>query len=204
MVHLVMLVIFYVDVIFCQNFNLPHIYRIFAEKTHFWDANYSHGIQTWFILCEMKWFYISSTFIKIKNHLNCFWSIFVFLNTHVHYIHFHKCIPISHFIKWNGFFSNLLPRLYSNIICKNIVKIFQKLEVGYIQTCTSFKSTTMWHPKGGHCNVLFTHQCALFEHVGWDSLSMILHRSCHIESPSLSSLSCTLIPSWTLSSIWFS
>jgi len=26
--HLVMLVIFYVDVIVCQNFNLPHIYRI--------------------------------------------------------------------------------------------------------------------------------------------------------------------------------
>jgi len=32
---LTMLVIFYVDVISCQNFNLPHIYRIFVEKTHF-------------------------------------------------------------------------------------------------------------------------------------------------------------------------
>jgi hypothetical protein len=30
-----MLVIFYVDVITCQNFNLPHIYYILVEKTHF-------------------------------------------------------------------------------------------------------------------------------------------------------------------------
>jgi len=39
-----MLVIFYVDVISCQNFNLPHIYCIFAgknsifgKKFNFWD-----------------------------------------------------------------------------------------------------------------------------------------------------------------------
>jgi hypothetical protein len=29
------LVIFYVNVITCQNFNLSHIYCIFAEKIHF-------------------------------------------------------------------------------------------------------------------------------------------------------------------------
>ncbi len=33
--HLTMLVIFYVDVIICQIFNLSHIYRIFLGKTHF-------------------------------------------------------------------------------------------------------------------------------------------------------------------------
>jgi hypothetical protein len=33
--HLAMLVIFHANVIICQNFNLPHICRIFAEKTHF-------------------------------------------------------------------------------------------------------------------------------------------------------------------------
>jgi len=33
--HLAMLVIFYVDVITCENFNLPHIYHIFVEKIHF-------------------------------------------------------------------------------------------------------------------------------------------------------------------------
>jgi hypothetical protein len=57
-------------------------------------------------------------------------------------------------MKWNNLFSNLLPRLYSNIIWKIIVKIFQKFEVGYIQTCTSLESNTMWHPKGGHWSVL--------------------------------------------------
>ncbi len=55
---------------------------------------------------------------------------------------------------WNSFFLNLLPRLYYNIIWKNIVKIFRKFEVGYIQTYTSLESGTMWHPKGGHCSVL--------------------------------------------------
>ncbi len=35
MAHLVMLVIFHVNVIICQIFNLPHIYHIFVEKNHF-------------------------------------------------------------------------------------------------------------------------------------------------------------------------
>jgi hypothetical protein len=35
MAHLAMFVIFYVDAISCQIFNLSHIYRIFAEKIHF-------------------------------------------------------------------------------------------------------------------------------------------------------------------------
>jgi hypothetical protein len=105
-------------------------------------------------VCEMTWFNIPSTFIKIKNYWNFFWNIFVFLSTQIHYIHFHKYTPISHFIKWNEIiFKNILPRLYFNIICKNIVKVFQKFEVGYTQTCISLESGTMWHPKGGHYNV---------------------------------------------------
>jgi hypothetical protein len=104
----------------------------------------------------MTWVNIPSTFIKIKNHLNYFWSIFVFLSTQVHYICFHKYTPISHFIKWNKN-NNLFLKLYSNIICKNIVKIFQKFEVGYIQTCTSLESSIMWHPDGGHYSVLSPH-----------------------------------------------
>ncbi len=35
MAHLAMLVMFYVNVITCQNFNLPNIYRIFARKKYF-------------------------------------------------------------------------------------------------------------------------------------------------------------------------
>jgi len=46
-----MLIVFHVNVITCQNFNLPHIYCNFATKIHFlrWKiSNLSHGIQTWF------------------------------------------------------------------------------------------------------------------------------------------------------------
>jgi hypothetical protein len=109
-----MLVIFYVDVISYQNFNLPHIYRIFGQKNHFlrWKfTNKSHGIQTWFILCEMTWFNIPSTFIKTKNHLNFFWNIFVFLSLHVYYICFHKYTSIFHFIRWNEIVSILISCL---------------------------------------------------------------------------------------------
>jgi hypothetical protein len=45
-------------------------------------------------------------------------------------------------MKWNSFFKNILPKLYSNIMCKNIVVFFQKFEVGYTQTCTSLESNT--------------------------------------------------------------
>jgi hypothetical protein len=38
------------------------------------------GMQTLFKLCEMTWFNITSTFIKIKSDLNYFWSIFVETN----------------------------------------------------------------------------------------------------------------------------
>jgi hypothetical protein len=79
-----MLIIFHVNVIICQIFNLPHIYYIFAKKSHFlkWIfKNWSHGIQTWFKLYEMIWFNIPSTFIKIINYLNYFINMFVFLST---------------------------------------------------------------------------------------------------------------------------
>jgi hypothetical protein len=36
MAHLTMLIILYVDVITCRIPNLPHIYCILVEKTHFW------------------------------------------------------------------------------------------------------------------------------------------------------------------------
>ncbi len=53
--------------------------------------------------------------------------------------------------KWNNFFSNILLTLY--IICKNIVKLFQKFEARYTQTCTPLKSNIMWHLKKDHCSV---------------------------------------------------
>jgi hypothetical protein len=126
------------------------------KKLIFWNENFqiSHMVSK-HGLYYVKWHvHIPSTFIKTKNHINCFWNIFMFLNTHVHYIHFHKYTPISHFIKWNEIVFILISKLYSNIICKNIMKIFQKFEARYIQTCTSLENNTMWHPKGGHHNVL--------------------------------------------------
>jgi hypothetical protein len=53
-------------------------------------------------------------------------------------------------MKWRKKKIHFLPRLNSNIIRKNIVKIFQKFEVKY----TSLESGTMWHPKGDHYSVL--------------------------------------------------
>jgi hypothetical protein len=40
MAHVVILIIFHVNVIICQIFNLPHIYHIFVEKTHFLRWNF--------------------------------------------------------------------------------------------------------------------------------------------------------------------
>ncbi len=74
----------------------------------------------------------------------------MFLSIHVHCIFFSQIYSNLSFydMKWNIFFFNILPRLYSNIICKNLVKIFENFEMGYTQTCTSLESSTMQHPKG--------------------------------------------------------
>ncbi len=61
--------------------------------------------------------------------------------------------PPLYKMKWIFFSFNILPRLYFNIIWENIMKIFQKFEIGHIQTCTSLESSIRWHPKGGHHKV---------------------------------------------------
>jgi hypothetical protein len=48
MAHLVMLVIFHVNVITCQNFNLPHIYCIFAEKISFLEMK-NFKLVAWYL-----------------------------------------------------------------------------------------------------------------------------------------------------------
>jgi hypothetical protein len=40
MAHLAILVIFHVNMITCQFFNLPHIYHIFAKKIIFYDEKF--------------------------------------------------------------------------------------------------------------------------------------------------------------------
>jgi hypothetical protein len=94
----------------------------------------------------MTWLNIPSTFIKV----NYFWSIFLFLSTQVHYIRFHKYIPIFHFIKWNEiiFFYNVLFRLYSNIICKILWKSFKSLRCDTLKHAHPWKMTQCDTPNG--------------------------------------------------------
>ncbi len=101
----------------------------------------------------MTWFNIPSIFIKTRNHFISLEYICVFWYTSTLHLlpQIYSNFPLYK-MKWI-FFSNLLHMLYSNIICKNIVKLFQKFEVGYTQTCTSLESNTMWHLKGGHHRV---------------------------------------------------
>jgi hypothetical protein len=47
MAHLNMFVIFYVDMIICQNFNLPHIYRILVGKKSFFEMK-NFKLVTWY------------------------------------------------------------------------------------------------------------------------------------------------------------
>ncbi len=51
-------------------------------------------------------------------------------------------------MKWNSFFLNLLPRLYFNIICKNIVKIFQNLRWDTLKHAHPWKVIQCDTPKG--------------------------------------------------------
>jgi hypothetical protein len=104
-----------------------------------------NGIIGFHFLCN----FIPSTFIKIKNHLNFFGIYFFFgyIGTLHLFPQIYSNFPLYK-MKWNSFFTNLLPRLYFNIICKSIVKFFQKFEVRYTQTCMPLESSTIWHPKG--------------------------------------------------------
>ncbi len=52
-----------------------------------------------------------------------------------------------------------MHKLYSNILCKNVVEIFQIFEMGYIQTCTSLECSRMWHPDRGHRNKFSPSEC---------------------------------------------
>ncbi len=99
----------------------------------------------------MTWFNIPSTFTKTKNHLNCFLEyicVFEYIGTLHLFPQIYSNMPLYK-MKWNSFFYNLLLMLYSKIIRKNIVKIFQNFVVGYTQTCTSLENNTInVTPKG--------------------------------------------------------
>jgi hypothetical protein len=132
--HPTMLVIF-LWMWFLVKISIYHTFITSLLKNSFFEMKI-YKLVTWFILCEMTWCNIPSTFIKTKIYLNYFLSIFVFLSTKVHYNRFHKYTPISHFIKWNEIVSFLISRLrlYSNIICKNkLWKSFESLRWGTLK-----------------------------------------------------------------------
>ncbi len=131
--------------------SIYHIYRIFVEKTHFleWEfSNWSYGIQTWFKLCQMTWVNIPSTFIKSKNYLNYFWSIFVC--EYIGRVHLFPQIYSNlqpYKMKRNSFFFNILPKLYSNIICKKNCDFFSKVWSGIHSNMHTPESNTMRFPQ---------------------------------------------------------
>jgi hypothetical protein len=155
MAHLAMLVIFHVNVIICQIFNLPHIYCIFVEKTHFLLIIF-FKLVTWYTnMVLIMWndmVQYTFNFHKNKKSFKYFLK-YIFFFEYTSTLHLFPQIYSNislHKMKWNSFFFNILPRLYSNIIWKDIMKLFQKFDVGYIQACTPLESSTMWHLKGHH------------------------------------------------------
>jgi hypothetical protein len=119
------------------------IHGIYYHLTNGTTKNKKFNIRTWTFVEYEKWA-----------------TILCIYPTHVCSICFHKYIPIFHFIKWNEI-------VFKKISCLGyIVKFFQKFEVGYTQTCTPFKSSTMWH----HRSVLspFTELFQTFKDVAFN------------------------------------
>ncbi len=73
MAHLTMFVIFYVDMIICQNFNLPHIYHILAGKNHFLKWKFSNYPSVVHIMSNNMVQYTTRNSI-ICNHTLCNWD----------------------------------------------------------------------------------------------------------------------------------
>jgi hypothetical protein len=55
MAHLTMLVIFYVDVISCQIFNLPHVYCIFAGKNSVFEMKFFKLVTSYPNMVHIMW-----------------------------------------------------------------------------------------------------------------------------------------------------
>jgi hypothetical protein len=94
--------------------------------------------------------------------------VFEYINTQHLFPQIYSNLPFYK-MKWNSFIFNIFLRLYFNILCKNIVKLFQKFEMGYIQTCTPLENNTMWHPKGSHHSVLLPYQFPFGLALPWQS-----------------------------------
>ncbi len=107
MAHLKMLVIFHWMWLFVK-FSIYHTFiTSLLKKLIFLNEKFKKLITSKYLnmvqTCDMIWFNIPSTFIKIKNHIYIYIYIdyicvFEYTCTQVHYICFHNYTPISHMI----------------------------------------------------------------------------------------------------------
>jgi hypothetical protein len=159
MAHLTMFVIFYVDVIFCQNFKyITHLSHLCSKNSFFemkiyklftWYPNMVHIMWNDMIQYTFNFYKYYKSFKLLFEYI----YVFEYIGTLHLFSQIYSNLPLYK-MKWKNFFFNILPRLYSNIICKNILNFFLKFEVGYIQTSTSLENSIMWYPKRDHHNVL--------------------------------------------------
>jgi hypothetical protein len=137
------------------RFSIYHTFITSLLIFFFWNENFQidHMVSKHNLNYVNDMIQYTFNFHKNENYLNYFLE-FIFVFEYMDTIHLfpqiYSNLPLYK-MKWNIY---IFRKLYSNMICKNIVKIFQKFEVGYTQTCTSIESSTMWHPKGGPCSVL--------------------------------------------------
>jgi hypothetical protein len=136
MTRLAMLVIFHVNVITLSNFQFTiHLSHLCCKNWFFWNENF----QINHMVCKhgskyVKW-HGPLTFTKTKS-FKCFLEyirVFEYISTLHLFPEIYSNFPFYK-MKWNSFFFNILLKLRSNIICKYIAKLFQKCEVGFIQT----------------------------------------------------------------------
>jgi len=159
MAHLIMLVIFHVNAQLLVKFSIYHTFITSFLKNSFFKMKifklitwYPNMVQT---MCNDMGQYIFNFHKNEKLFKNIleYICVFEYISTLHLFSQIHSIFPLYK-MKWNSFFSIILPRLYSNIICQDIVIFFQNFKVWYIQTCTSLENSTMWHHKRGHHNVL--------------------------------------------------
>jgi hypothetical protein len=114
-------------------------------------------------------------FHKNSRSFKFFWEyicVFEYVGTLHSFPQIYSNLPFYK-MKWFFFFSNILPRVIF-IICKNIMKGFQKFEIGQIQTCTSLKSIIKWHPNG--VIIMCFHPKIFFDTIKYSSLSPMCPR----------------------------
>jgi hypothetical protein len=103
------------------NILIYHIFMLSVLKNPFmrWKlSNFSNGSQTWFKICGITCEIYITNFIKVKNHFNCFWNIFIFFNTQLNVLFSYKYISIHHDIhrkQLNYFLFYCLVMYYHNI-----------------------------------------------------------------------------------------